>query len=153
MNNTDTPGNVLAAQTAYEDLGPTRPLTSSAPRVPPKIARIVGELGLRYRPSAQADLEAHAATLALLSRDLADVDPAKLEMAANHWARTERFMPRAAELRSLVSKFSDKAKAAEMAVERGNAMLEAEGLTDRRWVLRDGRCVIEWAVPPEGSAA
>jgi hypothetical protein len=54
-------------------------------------------------------------------------------------------MPRAAELRSLVAKFGDKAKAAALGVERGNAMLDADGRTDVRWVLRDGHCVIEWA--------
>jgi hypothetical protein len=140
----------LPATSAYEDLGPIRHSTSSAPRVPPKIARIVGELGLRYRPSVQADLEAHAASLALLARDLSDVDPVRLESAADHWARTERFMPRASELRNLVTKFGDKNRAAELNVERGNALLAAEGRTDVHWVIRDGRCVIEWATQAEG---
>jgi hypothetical protein len=136
--------NLPATSAAYEELGPTRPSTFSAPRVPPKIARIVGELGLRFRPSAQADLEAHAAMLSLLSRDLADTDPAKLEAAANHWARTARFMPKACELRDLIGKMGDKRKAAELGVERGNAMLLAEGRMDVRWVVRDGRAQIEW---------
>jgi hypothetical protein len=113
----------------------------------------VAELGLRYRPSVQADLEAHAATLALLARDLADLDPARLQAAADHWAKTERFMPRAAELRSLVSKMGNRTKAAELAVERGNARLASEGRTDIRWALRDGRCVIEWAVQPVPGAS
>jgi hypothetical protein len=107
-------------------------------------------LGLRYRPSVQADLEAHAASLALLARDLSDVDPVRLESAADHWARTERFMPRASELRNLVTKFGDKNRAAELNVERGNALLAAEGRTDVHWVIRDGRCVIEWATQAEG---
>lgn len=89
-------------------------------------------------------MEAHAATLALLAKDLADLDPARLQLAADHWAKTERFMPRAAELRSLVAKFGDRGRAAELAVDRGNAMLVADGRSDVRWVLRDGRCVIEW---------
>lgn len=89
-------------------------------------------------------MEAHAATLALLAKDLADLDPARLQRAADHWAKTERFMPRAAELRSLVAKFGDRKRAAELAVDRGNSQLAAEGRDDVRWVLREGRCVIEW---------
>jgi hypothetical protein len=136
--------NLPATSRAYEDIGPTPRSTLSEPRVPPKIGKIVGELGLRFRPSAQADMEAHAATLALLAKDLADLDPARLQCAADHWAKTERFMPRAAELRALVAKFGDRKRAAELAVDRGNAQLAADGRDDVRWVLRDGRCVIEW---------
>jgi hypothetical protein len=136
--------NLPATSPAYEDIGPTRRLTSSEQRVPPKIARIIGELGLRYRPSAQADLEAHAASLALLARDVADVDPARLECAANHWARTEKFMPRASELRALVAKFGDRDRAAALNVERANAELAAKGRDDVHWVIRDGRSAIEW---------
>lgn len=83
---------------------PTLPSTYSAqpePRksmVPPIVGEIIGKLGLRYRPSGQADLEAHAEALALLSEDCADVPPALLDRAAKSWARSERFMPRAAEL-------------------------------------------------------
>lgn len=142
-----------AISPVYEDIGPTRPSTSYAPRVPPKIARIVGELGLRYRPSVQADLEAHAASLALLSRDLADVDPARLGSAADHWARTEKFMPKASELRSLVAKFGDRNRAVELAVERGNAQLLADDRHDVHWVVRDGRCVIEWSCSSTPSTA
>ena len=143
--------NLPATSPAYEDIGQTRRSTFSEHRVPPKIARIVSELGLRYRPSAQADLEAHAAMLALLSRDLADLDPSRLEMAALHWARTERFMPRAAELRSLFAKFGDKHKAAELNAERGNIALAAEGRDDVHWVVRDGRATIEWKQRPSAT--
>jgi hypothetical protein len=38
----------------------------------------------------------------------------------------------------------DKRRAVELGVERGNAMLLAEGRTDVRWVVRDGRAQIEW---------
>lgn len=136
--------NLPATSPAYEDIGPTRRSTFSEPRVPPKIGRIIGELGLRYRPSGQADLEAHAATLALLAKDVSDIDPDKLERAAAHWAKTERFMPRASELRSLVSRFSDKRTAAQLNCERGNAQLMSDGRTDVQWVVRDGRSCIEW---------
>ncbi len=66
--------------------------------VPAAIGRIIGELGLRYRPSAQADLEAHARALKLLTEDVADVPAHLLEDAAKKWVRDNRFMPRASEL-------------------------------------------------------
>lgn len=100
---------------AYAELGPTRRLTSpdaeppSKPRkVPGAIQRLIGELGLRYRPSAQADLEAHAATLALLASDLADVPPTCLAKAVEKWARESHFMPRASELIALAQSFMPK---------------------------------------------
>lgn len=96
---------------AFAGRAPTRLLTSSeqpAPqkprKVPPAIGRIIGELGLRYRPSIQADLEAHGEALKLLTLDLIDVPEHLLEAAAQHWVRTERFMPRAAELIALAQK-------------------------------------------------
>lgn len=86
---------------AYEEIGPTRRLTSieqpSRPRNA-KTARLIAELGLRYRPTAQADLEAHAAMLALLTRDCADFNPDDLERAIAKWVRTEKWMPKASEL-------------------------------------------------------
>ncbi|RSV15665.1 hypothetical protein CA235_07365 [Sphingomonas sp. ABOLF] len=87
---------------------PTRALTSyvqpeqpKKPNVPPAVGRIIGELGLRYRPSAQADLEAHAMALKLLTEDVADVPVSLLEKAAKLWVRENRFMPKAAELIAL----------------------------------------------------
>lgn len=68
--------------------------------------RIVGELGLRYRPSAQTDLEAHAARIALLSCDVADIPAPILKRAADQWARQSRFMPTAAELVELCKEIS-----------------------------------------------
>jgi hypothetical protein len=58
----------------------------------------VGEIGFRYRPSAQADLAAHAARLSLLAADVSDVPPVLLERAAIRHARQSKFMPTAAEL-------------------------------------------------------
>lgn len=63
--------------------------------------KIISELGLRFRPSAQADLEAHSAKLAFLAMDCADVPPRFLEAASKEWARTSRFLPTASELISL----------------------------------------------------
>ncbi|RSY83149.1 hypothetical protein DAH66_12840 [Sphingomonas koreensis] len=66
--------------------------------MPPAVGRVVGELGFRYRPSAQADLEAHAHAIRLLTQDLADVPISLLEAAVERWAATKRFMPRACEI-------------------------------------------------------
>lgn len=60
--------------------------------------RLIGELGLRYRPSAAADLEAHAASIALLARDVADIPANYLAMAIEMWVKSSRFMPKASDL-------------------------------------------------------
>lgn len=60
--------------------------------------RIIGELGLRYRPHGQTDLEAHAARLTILANDLADIPVHFLRQAADAWVRNSEFMPTAAEL-------------------------------------------------------
>lgn len=65
------------------------------------MGRIIGELGLRYRPSAQADLIAHAEAIRLLTEDVADVPVELLDAAAKQWARENRFMPKASELVAL----------------------------------------------------
>ena len=92
--------------TAYADLGPTRRLISSVPpaesrqpkKPPAAIMRLIAELGLRYRPSAQADLEAHAEAIGLLTCDVADIPPHLLEQAITEWVRSNRWMPKACEL-------------------------------------------------------
>ena len=134
----------MGASPAYEDLGPT-PRSISCDRATPNsqpsgaVKRLIGELGLRYRPSAQADLEAHAAALALLARDVADVPPAYLERAIREWVRERQFMPRANELIDLARSYlpkpnSDKEQRARQWVERGNAGLAARGIRDAHWV-------------------
>lgn len=93
---------------AYSDLGATPPSTYSAQRTrkspDPKIVKIISELGLRYRPLATADQEAHAAQVALLCKDLETVEPAALSAAAQEYARTERFMPKACDLLAIVNR-------------------------------------------------
>jgi hypothetical protein len=73
---------------------------------PPKIRALVAELGLRYRPASQADLAAHAAQLALLARDLADIDPDALSEAIREHVLFSPFMPKAADLVALIEKRS-----------------------------------------------
>lgn len=67
-------------------------------RVPPRIQALISELGLRYRPTSQTDIEAHSATLALLARDLAEMPPALLDGAIARWAQSRPFLPKACEL-------------------------------------------------------
>ena len=62
------------------------------------MGRIVSELGLRYRPSNAADLEAHAHALRLLAEDVSDVPPDYLERAAKEWARKSPYLPKASDL-------------------------------------------------------
>ncbi len=78
-----------------------RPAEPKRRSVPAAVGRIIGELGLRFRPSAQADLEAHALAIKLLTEDVADVPAHLLEAAAKRWVREQRFMPKAAELIAL----------------------------------------------------
>lgn len=140
---------------AYEDLGPTRLLTSSVQpnerRKPSaRTARIIGELGLRYRPSAAADLEAHAASLALLTQDVAHMPEDRLEWAAKEWARTERFMPKACELIALCHKSRNSSDSERMhrlraACDHGNADLAAIGRAhELEWVILNGSTHIQW---------
>lgn len=112
-DNWTTPGQ------AYAEIGPTHasncsdnPVLNSKPKptVPAKIRNIVAELGLRYRPSAQADLEAHAASIALLCRDVADVPPGLLERAVEEWVRSSVFMPKAADLVALAKGYLGSAR-------------------------------------------
>jgi len=92
--------------TPYEDLGPTHRSTCGGkptPRLQPSAItrRIISELGLRYRPSAQADLEAHAALISLLAVDVAEVDPRDLDVAVRKHVARCPFMPKASELLEL----------------------------------------------------
>src|SRR5690606_9244904 len=91
---------------AIVERGPTPSLTSS-PASPPKsvpreVLKVISELGLRYEPSGQADLQAHASRVAPLAQDWADLNPLKLRHAAMRWAQNKPFMPKASELRLIV---------------------------------------------------
>jgi hypothetical protein len=127
---------------SYRELGPTPPSTYSEQptrRLPnPRIVKIVSELGLRYRPLTSADQEAHAAQVALLATDLADLDPTQLTRAAQEWALRERFMPKAADLRAMISRSrgnrtpKDPQACCDFVNARDAALLERAGL---RWVV------------------
>lgn len=59
----------------------------------------MGKLGLRYPPASTVDRDSHAARVALLAEDCAEIPADWLDWAAREWAKTEPFMPRACELR------------------------------------------------------
>jgi hypothetical protein len=98
--------------------------------------KLISELGLRYRPAAQVDIDDHRAQLALLASDLADLPPDALRAAIDQWVMSKPFMPKASEL-------ADLARAASIAfgprlygqakVDADNARLEAEGNRRIRW--------------------
>lgn len=61
----------------------------------------MGKLGLRYPPANSVDRESHAARVALLAEDCADIPDDWLDFAAREWAKREPFMPRACEIREM----------------------------------------------------
>src|SRR5687767_1904962 len=129
-------------QSAYEDLGPHRRSTSTGEerhRKPPsaKTQRLIGELGLRYPPASQADLEQHAATLALLASDVADVNPDLLERAIEDHVRNSVYMPKAAELIAGAKQFEKS---------RGKPDLHAIAAKHNSRLLGEGRRDIQWVV-------
>jgi hypothetical protein len=113
-------------------------------RVSAKTERLIGELGLRYRPSREADLDEHAAALALLTTDVADVPPDLLEDAIRRHVMGSPYMPKASELiaiaQSLLTNAQPKAGTADLPglAARYNARLAAEGRRDIEWVAEGG---------------
>jgi hypothetical protein len=103
------------------------------------------ELGLRYRPLGAADQEAHTAQVALLAKDLAGVDPDKLTRAAQEYARTERFMPKACDLLAIIQKGAHGSFDPEALAAKGNAHLDQIGRYDVRWRVVNGQPEIGWA--------
>lgn len=97
---------------------------------------------MRFRPLTLADQEAHAAQIALLTRDLAGTDLGALEAAAAQWARNERFMPKAADLLAIVRAGRPKAMIADLQqlADRGNMLCTRP---DLQWVVRGGDICLE----------
>jgi hypothetical protein len=77
------------------------------------IANLIGKVGLRYEPSVKADLEAHAARVALLAEDMADADPRKLQLAIQQWAASRPYMPKASDLNEAMAAMSAPARHSE----------------------------------------
>ncbi len=70
--------------------------------IPTPILEVITQLGLRYEPSGQADLQAQALRVSLLAGDWAGLNPLRLRHAAIRWAQNKPFMPKASELRAIV---------------------------------------------------
>lgn len=102
------------------------------------IGEIIAKLGLRYRPSGQADLEAHARALQLLAEDVADVPAQLLDPAARKWAQTSKFMPKASELRELArSVQSERMRGSDTA--RDQLQRHCDELNSLSWVQESGK--------------
>jgi hypothetical protein len=122
--------------------------------VPAKIKTLIGELGLRYRPAAAADLAAHGATLALLARDLCDLPYDRLEQAIHAWVRNERWMPKAADLIALCQRHQAEEFGSRTARHGNNSSVDAF-VDARNASLLSGasnRKDIEWFVDASGEA-
>ena len=85
----------------------TKPSETLRKKPGAKTRDLIGRLGLRYRPTNQADLEAHAGMLALLAEDLADLPTGLLEVAIIRHCTTSPFMPKAADLIKLAQDAQD----------------------------------------------
>jgi len=129
--------------------GETRNVTSP-PKVPAGIRKLISELGFRYRPTSQTDLEAHAARLALLAADLADCPQSLLDRAIREWAAKSPYMPKASDLISLAKSYQATARAAQYQggalADRYNARLDAspEARRDIQWVEDERGLRLEW---------
>jgi hypothetical protein len=104
--------------------------------------QLISELGLRYRPSERADIEAHAARLVLLACDLADLPVEALRKAVDRWAVTKPFMPKACELVELAQGAALPVYATRAdRVAASNAALAAKGNRRLRWIDEGGEFV------------
>lgn len=101
---------------------------------------------MRYRPTNQADLQAHAGMLAILAEDLADVPVALLEQAIQRHATTSPYMPKAADLIRLARE-CDYSRVAKVE-RRGGSYVEDHVASLNANLKRDD---IEWAVSEQGT--
>lgn len=136
----------------YVDRAPTQALTSGGTqsqtsKPPAAIRKLIAELGFRYRPSAAADLEAHAAAIALLAADLADVPPHLLQQAIRSWSLKSPYMPKAADLIGLCREISAPSRPKKEASE----IWQRRALEGNRLAIHMGHhTVMHWKVSPAG---
>ena len=134
-NNNPIPARPILPSTSYGQQTPRSP--------DPRLVKIIAELGLRFRPLTLADQEAHAAQVALLTRDLAGTDVVALQKAADQWARNERFMPKAADLLKIVRLHRPATTSSldlQYLADMGNAKCTRP---DLQWVVRNGDIKLE----------
>jgi hypothetical protein len=102
--------------------------------VPAKIRSLISALGLRYAPSAAADMDAHGARVALLAEDMAEADPWKLEQAISQHVARSPYLPKASDLNEVMADMARPAGASECidVVGYRNAHLQVIG-SHLRW--------------------
>lgn len=116
--------------------------------VHPLIRQAVLELATRYRPNNAAENEPFQAKVALLTKDLATVNPHALKAAADEWAQRERWLPKASELIALMKESrGPNGKEIDLAA-RYNARMASEGKTGMRWIYtKSGELKLESTAP------
>lgn len=107
--------------------------------MPASIRSLISKLGLRYEPSSRADLEAHAARVALLAEDMAEAEPWKLQQAIARHVAHSPYLPKASDLNEIMAALTPRRSNDYVdVVTPANARLEAEG-KDIRWAWNDPR--------------
>ncbi len=106
--------------------------------VHPLIRQAVLELATRYRPTNQADIEPFEAKVALLTKDLAHVNPQALKAAADEWARRERWLPKASELIDLIKESRGPGGNEIDLAAKYNARLASQGKHGMKWIYDRG---------------
>lgn len=109
------------------------------------------ELGFRYRPLTAADQEAHAAQVMLLARDLSHVHPGELKLAADAWAQTNKYMPKACDLLEGIRRLKGAKADQQLLCDQGNVLVTKVCRSDIHWVIRDGHATLEWKHRPQNS--
>ena len=139
---------------AFADRGQTLPSTCSSrpsetyrPKPNAKVREMISRLGLRFRPTNQADLQAHAAMLALLAEDVADVPADLLQLAIQRHVSSSPFMPKAADLIRIAKEIDAAARVAPLP-RTGRSY--AHDLAAQRNSLRT-RDDVEWYVDHTGA--
>lgn len=106
--------------------------------------KLISEVGLRYRPTSQADLQAHGASLALLADDLADMPVDLLRKAIAKHVVESPFLPKASDLVRLAKGFIEQPMRSDVRslIQRLN---DQNTRHDAHWVAgEDGTPHMEW---------
>ncbi|MES2173864.1 MAG: hypothetical protein V4523_07940 [Pseudomonadota bacterium] len=117
--------------------------------IPAKVRDLIAKLGLRYRPTSQSDLEAHAGQLAMLASDLHDIPADLLESAISEWATRSPYMPKAFDLIQLAKGYLPK-PAKPNASTPNDWESKAHAANDALGARPDGRRDIRWVATHEG---
>lgn len=141
MTETDrnSPFHDLPARVANGEIPSSTCSTRRKPKsVPSNIRTMISRLGLRFEPSVKADIEAHAARIALLAEDMAEANPDLLARAIERWVHVKPYLPKASELHAIIEDLqAAQAPGAfcdlERMVEDGNREARAKGMD---WFFR-----------------